>query len=551
MARDSMTFKLFGQDVSLSKAFGKAGRDAEKFSKGAKKSIGGVGGAMGGLGLAAGGAAVGAFAMKSVGAFESAGKSSLTLQRYMGGTIEDASRMGHALAMSGLDADTAGKSLGIFSKHVAANDKSAKALGFSLKDSHGNLLPMSELIPKVADKFAKLKSGPEKTALAMKLFGRSGMTMMPFLSKGADGIKKLTDESDKLGTTLTEKDAQAVKDATANKRKMGEAVKGLQISIGRELLPKIQLFVTFLTERVVPAISKVVEWMQKHSGLVQLVAGVIVGLVIGIGGFVKVMQVVAAVTKAWSVAQGLLNLSFLTSPIFWIVLAVIALVVAIVIAYKKSETFRNIVQGAFHAVLGAVRKVWDWVKGNWPLLLAIIAGPIGLAVRFIVKHWDTIKDGAKTAVKWITDKFGGLITFFKSLPKKLSDAVKNLWSGLSDGFKNVLNFLIDGWNALDFGIHVHLPSWLGGAGLDIDDVIPDIPRLAAGGIVSSPTLALIGEAGPEAVVPLGKSGGVGQVTHVTISPNVLPGTEDVMARAIVKALNDYQRRGGRLAFAGS
>jgi hypothetical protein len=133
----------------------------------------------------------------------------------------------------------------------------------------------------------------------------------------------------------------------------------------------------------------------------------------------------------------------------------------------------------------------------------------------------------------------------------LKDAVKNLWSGLSDGFKDVLNFLIDGWNALDFGIHVNLPSWLGGAGLNIDDVIPDIPRLAAGGIVSSPTLALIGEAGPEAVVPLGKSGGIGQVTHVTISPNVLPGTEDAMARAIVKALNDYQRRGGRLAFAGS
>jgi hypothetical protein len=410
---------------------------------------------------------------------------------------------------------------------------------------------MSELIPKVADKFAKLKSGPEKTALAMKLFGKSGMTMMPFLNKGADGIKKLTEESDKLGTTLTEKDAKAVKDATANKRKMGEPVKGLQISIGRELLPKIQLFVTFLTERVVPAISKVVEWMQKHSGLVQLVAGVIVSLVIGIGGFVKVMQVVAAVTKAWSVAQGLLNLAFLTSPITWIVLAVVALVVAIVIAYKKSETFRNIVNGAFQAVLGAVKAVWNWVKGNWPLLLAIIAGPIGLAVRFIVNHWDTIKAGAKTAVKWITDKFGGLITFFKSLPKKLKDAVKNLWSGLSDGFKDVLNFLIDGWNALDFGIHVNLPSWLGGAGLNIDDVIPDIPRLAAGGIVSSPTLALIGEAGPEAVVPLGKSGGIGQVTHVTISPNVLPGTEDAMARAIVKALNDYQRRGGRLAFAGS
>lgn len=550
---DSMTYKLFGQDVSLSKAFEHAGKAAKNMAKDGKGSLKGLGGALGGVGAVAAGGALVAFGAKSVASFETAGKSALTLQRYMGGSIEDASRLGHAFTMTGVDAETSAKSLGILSKHLAANDKATKSLGIATKDQNGHLKPMSELLPQISDKFAKMKSGPEKTALALKLFGRGGMSIMPFLNKGSAGIKALTEESDKLGTTLTGKDADAVKQATLNKRKMAESIKGLQISIGKNLLPIIQIFVTFLTEKVVPAISGVVGWMEQHKTLVTVLGGFILGLVGTLGAFIKIMQLVRVLTMAWWVAQNLLNLSFLANPITWIVLGVVALVAAIIIAYKKSETFRKIVDGAFHAVLDAVKKVWNWVKKNWPLILVALLAPFLIGVILIAKNWDKIKAGAKIAVDWIKDKFSGLIDFFKKLPKKLSDAVKNLWSGLSNGFKNVLNFLIDGWNALDFGIHVHLPSWLGGAGLDIDDVIPDIPRLAAGGIVSSPTLALIGEAGPEAVVPLRGPNAFSSsgTTTINIAPNVLPGTEDAMARAMVKALNDYHRRGGRLAFMGA
>lgn len=551
---DSMTYKLFGQDVSLSRAFEHAGKAAKNMAKDGKGSLKGLGGALGSIGGAAVGGALVAFGAKSVDAFETAGKGALTMQRYMGGSIEDASRLGHAFTMTGIDSETSAKSLGILSKHLAAGDKAAKGLGIALKDQNGHLKPMSELLPQISDKFAKMKSGPEKTALALKLFGRAGMSMMPFLNKGSAGIKALTDESDKLGTTLNSKDADAVKEATLNKRKMAESIKGLQISIGKNLLPMIEIFVTFLTEKVVPAISGVVGWMEQHKTLVTVLGGFILGLVGTLGAFMKIMQLVRGLTMAWWVAQNLLNLSFLANPITWIVLGVVALVAAIIIAYKKSATFRKIVDGAFHAVLGAVKAVWNWVKHNWPLILVALLAPFLIGVILIAKNWDKIKAGAKIAVDWIKEKFSGLITFFKTLPKKLSDAVKNLWSGLSNGFKNVLNFLIDGWNALDFGIHVHLPSWLGGAGLDIDDVIPDIPRLAAGGIVSSPTLALIGEAGPEAIVPLRGSNAFSSssgTTTINISPNVLPGTEDAMARAMVKALNDYHRRGGRLAFMGA
>jgi len=63
----------------------------------------------------------------------------------------------------------------------------------------------------------------------------------------------------------------------------------------------------------------------------------------------------------------------------------------------------------------------------------------------------------------------------------------------------------------------------------------NVPRMAAGGIVTSPTLALIGEAGPEAVVPLSKMGAMGGVTI-----NVHGGDPN----ATVDALRAYMRQNG-------
>jgi phage-related minor tail protein len=68
--------------------------------------------------------------------------------------------------------------------------------------------------------------------------------------------------------------------------------------------------------------------------------------------------------------------------------------------------------------------------------------------------------------------------------------------------------------------------------------IKNIPRLAAGGIVSSPTLALIGEAGPEAVVPLSGSNRPNMGNNITI--NVNGGDPN----AVVAALRTYMQRNG-------
>jgi hypothetical protein len=162
----------------------------------------------------------------------------------------------------------------------------------------------------------------------------------------------------------------------------------------------------------------------------------------------------------------------------------------------------------------------------------------------VVDRFNEIKNTIKNAF----DTVWGFITGLKD---KITGIGSNLWEGLKTGLTAVIGFLRDSLNGLVILFNAPI-KYINDHNGPLPDIpyLPSIPALAMGGIVTKPTYALIGEAGPEAVVPLGRGGGLGG-THIHISPKVMPGTEDVMARAIVKALNDYQRRGGRLQFTGA
>lgn len=154
--------------------------------------------------------------------------------------------------------------------------------------------------------------------------------------------------------------------------------------------------------------------------------------------------------------------------------------------------------------------VVHWIQSNWPLLLAILTGPIGLAVLMIVKHWKSIKDGVTAVKDWIVKVFGDVMSFFSGLPGKMGRLFSGLFDGLKDAFKAAINFIISGWDAMHFKLpsfDTHIPGIGKVGGFDIG--LPQIPLLAKGGIATHPTLAMIGEAGPEAVVPLSRFAGLG------------------------------------------
>lgn len=269
----------------------------------------------------------------------------------------------------------------------------------------------------------------------------------------------------------------------------------------------------------------------------------------------------ASAAKVAAAGQWALNAAMSANPIALVVIALVALVAAFVIAYKKSETFRNIVNGAFGAVLGigqrfarfftktipnAVSHVVGFVRTHWRPILAIIAGPLGLIVLAVTKNLDKIK-GAFTAtigfVKGIPGKIRNLVGSFTdaggALIRGLIDGLSHVGGSIANIGKAIVNSVIGFLNdvlphsiSINKGpIHVSVP------------LFPSIPMLASGGIVYGPTLALIGEAGPEAVVPLGRD----RFGHRTYSITVqVPVAHDLytVGETIVAAIREFEEGGG-------
>ncbi len=169
----------------------------------------------------------------------------------------------------------------------------------------------------------------------------------------------------------------------------------------------------------------------------------------------------AAASKAWAAAQWVLNAALRANPIMIVVTVVTALVAAVILAYKHSETFRKVVDaagraavGAFRAVLGAVQNVVGWVRRNWPLLLAILTGPIGIAVLLIVRNLGkitafvkgipgafrgafngvkkAITDAVEGAVRWALGRLGDLMRMVEGIPGRIKNAIGGALGKVAD-----------------------------------------------------------------------------------------------------------------------
>jgi TP901 family phage tail tape measure protein len=255
-------------------------------------------------------------------------------------------------------------------------------------------------------------------------------------------------------------------------------------------------------------------------------------------------QIVATVaTHAQAAAMTILNIAM--GPIGLIILGIVAAIAAAILIFKNWDKIVLVfqktwdivwvaVKKTWDTVWGAVRKVFDTVMGVLDTRLGkIIAlfspfGPFIGGLKLLSENWDKIWTGMKGVVKAVANPIIGIINSVIGAVNGLFDAMRKVelgWAEKKIG-KGPIAVTIPGFNFAPF------------AGLP---TIPTIPKLAAGGIVRSPTLAMIGERGPEAVVPLGANGVSGGVTINILGPTY--GFDD-FERKVSMAIRDGVRRGG-------
>lgn len=232
-------------------------------------------------------------------------------------------------------------------------------------------------------------------------------------------------------------------------------------------------------------------------------------------------------------------------PIFKLALTVLRGVFDMVFA-----AIRGIIERADKTICERVNNIREFFRnlGEW------MEGTFGF-------KWKNVFETVKNAVKAFRDCVGPIINslevIFLGLTNFISGVFSGNWrrawfgvrqifesivSGLSHIFKAPLNFMIDGINKFLSGIgKIKIPDWVpgvGGKGFSI----PRIPRLAKGGIVSASTIANIGEAGTEAVIPLQRNTqGLDMIAEKISERLSLPQNDGTGATYVIKLVLDDGR----------
>lgn len=121
----------------------------------------------------------------------------------------------------------------------ASADVFAK-LGIHVKDANGEIRSTDDLLPEVADKLSGLTSDTERTALAVKLFGRGGASLIPLLLRGSEGIAELRQEARDLGGGLDPEFIQNSLEVEESLKKLKFQSLGLISGLGNLLFPLIE-----------------------------------------------------------------------------------------------------------------------------------------------------------------------------------------------------------------------------------------------------------------------------------------------------------------------
>lgn len=352
-------------------------------------------------------------------------------------------------------------------------------------------------------------------------------------------------------TSKTQGDFSNTSEELANAQRIASAeFANAQAKLGDGLRPVMTDLTNLAIDYLIPALTGLVDGFKANQAwLVPLIASVVaLGIAWGVismvsalipifNGLAIVFGLVSSAQLGSAAATWAMNLAWLASPITWIVVALGILVAGIIYLATQTTFFQDTwkimsdaVVAAWNWLWGMLKPVFDFIGKAFKVLWDYFINPmitawlIAFTLVAIAAEWlwkNAIKpalDGIGAAFSWVWKTFiKPFIDMVVGAFKLIGDTAKTIfgaiggWVGSAfgalvgivrgpvNGLISLLNTMISSLN----GIKIDVPDWVPGiGGKTLGFNIPRIPALAAGGFVTGPTTALIGEAGPEVVTPL-------------------------------------------------
>lgn len=155
------------------------------------------------------------------------------MSQRIGVSIADTARLQHAAKLADTDLQGLSSSIGFLSKNMLAAAQGGQEqqqmfarLGISVTTAQGQLKGTTEILTELSERFQRMPEGPEKTALAMQVLGKTGKDVLPFLnSQLGDAFK----EAEQLGLVMSDADAKAAERFNDELTKLQASMRGLLI----------------------------------------------------------------------------------------------------------------------------------------------------------------------------------------------------------------------------------------------------------------------------------------------------------------------------------
>lgn len=413
--------------------------------------------------------------------------------------------------MSGSEAATKYKA---FLTQAAA---AGKELGLTFVDSNNQLLSTPKILEKLKSKYGDTIDAVEKQELK-KAFGTDEAVAMIDLLYNKTGTLKTGIEdlsgSMKKGAGVTKEMAQVIQNTPEQKfQVLKQQIHNNVEELGKSLLP----VVNETMDKFSGLIQKGSEWINNNRELVSTIMNIalklgvvltVIGTVVAVVGTVgkailAVKNAIMAAKAAWAVLSAL----FAANPIGLVVIAIVGLVAAFVVLWKKSEAFRNFWIQLFNRVKGVVLNAWNELKpalqtlGNNLInlyeaskpILEIIVAIAGAIATIVLGEIVGYIQGIVSALVPLTNALSSLVSFATNAINAIVALFRGDFSGACDFAKaavdDLKNFFINGFDAITSFIGGFADGFLdtvGGAlkavGIDASSTISSIKNTVHNGL---------------------------------------------------------------------
>ena len=349
------------------------------------------------------------------------------------------------------------KSMTSAEKGTGKQAEAFEALGVSITDSNGQLRDSDAVWNEVIQSLSLVENETEREALAMDLLGKSAGDLNPLLEDGGETYKNLADTMAKYNLDFIDQDTL---DQANEFNDSLDTIKAVGMVAFQQLGTQLAAYLAPAMEKVVDLVGRLAEWFSNLSPRTQAV-------IAGVAAFVAILA---------PLLIGLGKVSFAISSIM-----------------SLASTIIPIIAGVGTTLLPIIG-----------IMAAVVAAGV-----ILYKNWDTIKAKAiafkNTVVATFNDFKAKVAATFNAIKTAIITPIQNAIDKVRSIVNKIKSFFpIKVGNI--FG-HIKLPHFKITGKLSINP--PSIPKLSVdwyktGGIFDSPSLIGVGEAGPEAVVPLDK-----------------------------------------------